>query len=138
MDISKKVKRKSHARIESQPLEKPNPVPDSSVDRDKWLDKVCGEFVSPSAANKGYYRVVLELLWPKGHGIPGPIVSETEIRQAIDASRGAPYHDPFRRVRELQGEEGFLGIHKSGKKYQLVDLAVDKKKIPRVHLSKSN
>ncbi len=135
MDTPKKVKRKSHARIESQPLEKPNPTPDSSVDRDQWLDKVCGEFVSPSFANKGYYRVVLELLWPKGHGIPGPIVSESEIRQAIDNSRGKPYYDPFRRVRELQGEEGFLGIHKSGNKYQLVDLTVGEKKIPRVHLS---
>ena len=135
MSIAKKAKRKSHARIESQPLAEPNLIPDPSINREQWLDKVCNEFVSPSSANKGYYRVVLELLWPEGHGIPGPIVSEADIRQAIDKSRGTPYHDPFRRVRELQGEEGFLGIHKSGNKYQLVDLHVGEKKIPRIHLS---
>ena len=135
MDFSKK---KSHARIESQPLETPNPIPDSTLQREYWLDTVCQGFVSPSAANKSYYRVVLELLWPAGHGIPGPIVSEAEIRQALDTARGKPYRDPFRRVRELQGEEGFLGIHKCGTKYQLVNLTVSKKKIPRIHLSKSN
>ena len=138
MDAMKKLKRKSHARIESQPLEKPNPVPDPLIDREQWLDKVCGEFVSRSPANRGYYRVVLELLWPEGHGIPGPVVSEAEIRQGIDRAKGTPYRDPFRRVRELQGEEGFLGIHKSGNKYQLVDLTVKEKKIPRVHLGEKN
>lgn len=135
MSTSKMINRKSHARIESQPLAEPNPTLDLSIDRDQWIDKVCNEFISPSPANRGYYRVVLELLWPKGHGIPGPIVSEADIRQAINESRGTPYHDPFRRVRELQGEEGFLGIHKSGNKYQLVDLTVGEKKIPRIHLS---
>ena len=114
MDSFRKIKRKSHARIESQPLKTPNKIPSCEIDRDQWIEKVCKEFVSPSKANKRYYRIVLELLWPKGHGIPGPIVSESEIRNAIDEARGTPYHDPFRRVRELQGEEGFLGIHKNG------------------------
>lgn len=130
--------RKRRARIESQPLAEPNPIPNPLVDREQWLDKVCNEFISPSPANRGYYRVVLQCLWPRNHGIPGPIVPEGDIRRAIDAYRGAPYHDPFRRVRESQGEEGFLGIHKSGNKYQLVDLAVGRKKLPRRHLNGRN
>ena len=52
--------------------------------------------------------------------------------------RGKTYHDPFRRMRELQGEEGFLGIIKVGNDYQLVDLNVSKKRKPRQHLNEEH
>ena len=49
--------------------------------------------------------------------------------------QGKPYLDVFRRVRELQGEEGFLGIVKQGNQYQLIDTNIYPKKTPRSHLS---
>lgn len=129
-------KKKSHARIAYDPIQPPCPVPVAGLEnRDEWIKKVVAGFVSPSKANKEYYRVILETLWPKGHGIPGPLVDGSQIRTAIDEYRGKPYVDTFRRVRELQGEEGLLGIIKGGNKYQLVDLTVSKKRIPRTHLN---
>ena len=131
-----KNQKKSHARITYDPVQEPSTIPGSDlVDRDEWIDGVAEGFVSPSKSNKEYYKVILQTLWPKGHGIPGPLVEGTEIRAAIDNYRGKPYVDTFRRVRELQGEEGLLGIIKGGNKYQLVDLTVSKKRVPRVHLN---
>ena len=128
--------KKSHARIVYDPTQIPCPTPTPELeDRDKWIEAVAEGFVSTSKANKEYYKVILETLWPKGHGIPGPLVDGSQIRAAIDKYRGKPYVDTFRRVRELQGEEGLLGIIKGGNKYQLIDLTVSKKRIPRTHLN---
>lgn len=128
-------KKKSHARITYMPLKTPNTTPVSKKERKKWIDDACAGFVSPSKKNKEYYRVILETLWPENHGIPGPLVEESQIRAAIDKYRGSAYVDTFRRVRELQGEEGFLGIVKGGNKYQLIDLTIHEKRIPRTHLN---
>ena len=140
MPTEESIRRKSHARIDYniQPTYEPNPTPDPNVNRQEWIDKVASEFVSPSAANKQYYRVILETLWPENHGIPGPVINKEDIRAAISAFRGKTYQDPFRRMRELQGEEGFLGIIKVGNDYQLVDLTVSEKREPRQHLNEDN
>ena len=115
-----------------------------NVSREDWLEEVCGGFVSLSAANKSYYRVLLEKLWPLKHGIPGPWVKEDELREAIETFRRSqhsgnkpykPYIDVFRRLRELQGEEGITGIGREGKTYQLVNLSLSEKRVPRVKLS---
>ena len=88
-------------------------VPEN-ISREVWLDEVCQGFVAPSEANKSYYRVLLEELWPIEHGIPGPHVKEDQLRASIDRYRRdrhsgiepyKPYIDVFRRLRELQGEE---------------------------------
>lgn len=131
-------KKKSHARIAYMPLQTPNPKPNPNLNREQWINTVSNGFVSPSKKNKEYYRVILETLWPEGHGIPGPYVEESQIRAAINAYRGTPYVDTFRRVRELQGEEGLLGIVKGGNKYQLIDLTVSEKRVPRIHLNDSD
>ena len=129
------TKRKSRARIQQSSLLPPNPNPSALVDRDEWIEQAAGGFVTNSAANRGIYRVILETLWPKGHGIPGPVIDREDIRKAVDAAKGKPYIDTFRRVRELQGDEGFLGIVKQGNQYQLIDLNIYAKKMPRTHLS---
>ncbi|MGB6169400.1 MAG: HNH endonuclease signature motif containing protein [Geitlerinemataceae cyanobacterium] len=117
------------------------------VNRESWLEKVCQSFVSPSTANRAYYRVLLEELWPPKHGIPGPFVREDRLREAIDRFRRSqhfgdrpykPYVDVFRRMRELQGEEGVIGIGREGRTYQLVSLTLGKKRVPRVKLSNSD
>jgi len=116
----------------------------SSQERTLWIEQTYSAFVSPSQANRHYYRVFLELLWPENAGIPGPHVSEDDLRLAIDRFRRRqhrgnqpykPYVDVFRRLRELQGEEGLVGIAKRGRVYQLVHLQIEPKKIPRVQLS---
>lgn len=122
----------------NMPLKAPNPNGGDPQERAKWLDEVTSGFVSPSAKNREYYKVILEALWPAGHGIPGPLVEESKIREAVDRYRGKPYVDVFRRVRELQGEEGLLGIVKGGNKYQLVDLKISEKRVPRTHLNDSD
>lgn len=118
-------------------------VPDN-IDRDDWIEEVSQSFVCPSTANKSYYRVLLETLWPQGHGIPGPYVKEEQLRTAVDRFRRSkhtgnkpykPYVDVFRRLRELQGEEGVTGIGREGKTYQLVRLTLGEKRIPRIRLS---
>lgn len=115
-----------------------------NVKREDWLEEVCQGFVAPSEANKSYYRVLLEKLWPVEHGIPGPRVREDELREAIELFRRSQhsgskpyksYVDVFRRLRELQGEEGVTGIAREGKTYQLVSLSLSEKRIPRVKLS---
>lgn len=74
-------------------------------------------------------------MWPVGHGIPGPILSEADIRRAVDSHRASkgegPYKDVFRRLRELQGDEGFTSIDKEGVRYQLTSLEMSTKKPPR-------
>jgi len=115
-----------------------------NIIREVWLEEVCQKFVCPSEANKSYYRVLLEKLWPAGHGIPGPRVKEDELREAIERFRRnqysgskpyKPYVDVFRRLRELQGEEGVTGIGREGKTYQLVSLSLSEKRVPRIKLS---
>lgn len=139
------LKRKNKGRQQFLDLALPNPVGEADcTSRESWLDEVCQGFVCPSSANKSYYRVLLEELWPSGHGIPGPLVREDQLREAIDRYRrsrhkgGAPYRpyvDVFRRLRELQGEEGVTGIGRSGKTYQLINLSLSPKRIPRIKLS---
>jgi HNH endonuclease len=137
--------RKSRGRQKFLALEvvSENNVPGNII-REVWLEEVCQGFVSPSDANKAYYRVLLEELWPVNHGIPGPLVKEDELRAAIDRFRlnkhigtesYKPYVDVFRRLRELQGEEGITGIGKEGRTYQLINLSLSDKRIPRIKLS---
>lgn len=103
--------------------------------RKQWLDAAENGFVAKGQSYKKIYRQILELLWPEGVGIPGPHILENQIRDVIDQVRiaeGKPtYKDPFRRLRELQGEEGFTCIVKEGRKYQLQSLEVGAKRIPR-------
>lgn len=107
----------------------------SAERRQKWLDAASKGFVSTSPSNKEYYRIILEALWPENHGIPGPHVSEKGLRAAVDSHRAkskkGPYKDVFRRVRELQGEEGYTSVIKEGVKYQLQSLEVGAKREPR-------
>lgn len=133
MSSSRAVK-KNRAWSQQSTLLPPNPTPDALTDREEWISNAYNGFISPSAANKEIYRVILETLWPSGHGIPGPVIDRDAIRSAIDVAKGRPYHDPFRRLRELQGEEGFLGIIKQGTQYQLTSLNIYPKKQPRTHL----
>ena len=114
-----------------QALQQPSPVALSPAQRDAEIDKVCSGFVATGAANRTIYRILVERLLPVGAGVPGPVVSGPDLRAAVDAKYKAGYKDVFRRVRELQGEEGLTGIIKSGSKYQLVHLAVGAKREPR-------
>lgn len=126
------VKARSSKALLKQPAVAQN-ISDEA--RQRWLDKQKAGFASPSASNREYYGVILEALWPQGHGIPGPHLTEADIRSAVDAYRASkglgPYKDVFRRVRELQGEEGFTSIDKEGVRYQLTSLEVSQKKEPR-------
>jgi hypothetical protein len=103
--------------------------------REKWLVDARKGFVTRGEANPRYYSLILELLWPEGHGLPGPHVREVEIRACLDKARledgEKPYVDPFRRMRELQGDEGFKSILKSGTAYQLQSTIVSPKRQPR-------
>ena len=138
-------RRRSHARQRFLPWETPKPTPSAGdPDRQRWLSETCAGFVAPSESYREYYRVLLETLWPDGHGIPGPHVTEDELRAAIDAYREArhtgpgdykPYRDPFRRMRELSGEEGVTGIGRIGRTYQLVNLTLSEKRVPRTGLN---
>lgn len=113
---------------------KTTPTPDAAA-RNAWLKQCEANFVAPGSANKQIFMLILQKLWPVGHGIPGPHVSQTEIRKVIDDARIAQgeetYKDPFRRVRELQGEEGFTCIIKEGINYQLTSLTLSPKREPR-------
>lgn len=115
-----------------------------NMDRDTWLNEVCTNFVSPSDAHRQYYRLILEALWPHNHSIPGPVVPIKRIREIIDAYRkladpnAENYKDPARRIRELQGEEGIIGLQKIsnsiGTRYQLIHLNLEPKRDPRCRL----
>ncbi|MBK6896067.1 MAG: HNH endonuclease [Alphaproteobacteria bacterium] len=104
--------------------------------REKWLKDAVDNFVTTTPANKKYYEVILNALWPSNHGIPGPILTEKEIRAEVDNYRKTigkePYKDVFRRLRELQGEEGFTCIIKEGTKYQIQSLELGSKREPRI------
>lgn len=118
------------------PAARPN---HSEDERRQWLRSAFESFVAPTPANKRYYLAILELLWPAGHGIPGPRVAEADVRAVIDALRLSegkdPYRDPFRRMRELQGDEGFTSIIKEGTTYQLTSTATGPKRTPREKLA---
>lgn len=116
----------------------PKVTPDAYIDREKWFEQVISGFVSKSATNRKYYEIILRTVWPEGHGIPGPHVDQNQIRDAINAYRGKPYVDTFRRVRELEGEEGIHGLIKQGTTYQLIDLTVAPKRVPRSSLGKAD
>jgi hypothetical protein len=128
------IKRKSKSRIKQPELLPPVPTPSVLVDRDSWIKDATMGFITTGASNKYIYKVLLETLWPKGHGIPGPHIDEATVISAVNTAKGKPYRDVFRRMRELQGEEGFLGIVKQGKIYQLIDLNISPKKTPRTSL----
>jgi 5-methylcytosine-specific restriction endonuclease McrA len=120
----------------------PRATPNESEDRrEKWLAEAEAGFVSPTPANKIYYAAILRALWPAGHGIPGPTLAENEVRAVIDALRAKTgrklYKDPFRRMRELQGDEGFTSIRKEGTRYQLQSLELNQKREPRARLPES-
>jgi 5-methylcytosine-specific restriction endonuclease McrA len=108
---------------------------ESETRREQWLAEAEAGFVSPTPANKVYYSIILRALWPMDHGIPGPVLSENDVRAVIDTFRATdgkkPYKDVFRRLRELQGDEGFICIRKEGVRYQLQCLDVGPKKEPR-------
>lgn len=112
----------------------------SESTRKEWLNSAEAAFVAPGIANHRIFRSILNELWPEGYGIPGPHVSQERIRALIDKEREAagqpPYRDPFRRVRELQGEEGFTSIVKEGVRYQLQSLSVRPKREPRARPSR--
>ncbi|AFY84097.1 HNH endonuclease [Oscillatoria acuminata] len=112
----------------------------SEVNREEWIANVCASFVTSGQANRNYYKLILETLWPPGQTLPGPVVFLSEIRQVIDRFRDSsePYKDVSRRIRELQGEEGIIGIEKQGNgvytRYQLVSLEINPKRIQRIKL----
>ncbi len=74
----------------------------------------CGDGLTSGGPTYYFPHVILRALWPPRHGLPGPILSEGDIRAAVDDFRkvnnNPPYKDVFRRMRELQGEEGFTSI----------------------------
>lgn len=104
------------------------------------LEAICDGFVCTSKTNRKYYRVILTMLWPKDDIFPGPRTPAEDIRKAIDRFRrhqdpnAKPYQDPFRRVIELQMEEGLVGLRTIGSTYQLVSPEVGTKLAPRIHL----
>jgi 5-methylcytosine-specific restriction endonuclease McrA len=112
----------------------------SDKERESWLSLAINGFVAKGQANRNYYEVILRDLWPEGAGIPGPVRSEQDIREAVNTFRAAhslePYKDVFRRLRELQGDEGFTCIVKEGTKYQLQSLQMGPKREPRGKPSK--
>jgi len=121
----------------------PRAVPNESEDRrEKWLADAEAGFVTLHPVNKTYYSAILKALWPPGHGIPGPCLTENEVRAVVDALRAASgkplYKDPFRRMRELQGDEGFTSIRKEGTRYQLQSLELGPKREPRGKLNKKD
>ena len=120
-----------------QPLQPPSGMPLTEAQRDAELDRICGGFVARGKANKQIYRILLECLLPPGYGLPGPAVTERELRAAVEAVKPG-YKDVFRRVRELQGEEGVNGIIKQGTRYQLVHLALAAKREPRRVISQAD
>ncbi len=134
MNATKFTKAKMASLVE--PSLEPNV---SAQTRFNWLNTAKNNFVNPSIGNRKKYEVLLATLWPLGHGIPGPVVTQDDIRAAIDRFQQEngekPYKDPFRRMRELQGEEGFLCIAKEGVRYQLVSTSLAVKRTPRVKLS---
>ncbi|MBV8647854.1 HNH endonuclease signature motif containing protein [Paludibacterium sp.] len=126
----------SNSRASKGLLLEPTKTPNISEEkRSKWLADAIAGFVAPTPANRRIYKIILESFWPVGHGIPGPVLTEKEVRAEVDRHRNTeglpPYKDVFRRLRELQGEEGFTCIIKEGTKYQLQHLDLSPKREPR-------
>jgi 5-methylcytosine-specific restriction endonuclease McrA len=117
----------------NQALQTPARRPLDSLARVKLLDDICEGFVQPGASNRALYRIILEVLLPEGAGFPGPVVDQREIREYVELKKPG-YRDPFRRMRELQGEEGLLSIIQNGTRYQWVSPAVGEKRIPRIQI----
>ncbi len=114
-----------------------------STYRDEWIEMVCDNFVMGGSMSHHYWRLILETLWPPGHDLPGPIVSMKDLRSVINKYRreqgkAGSYGDLARRIRELQGEEGVIGIVKRGgssyTNYQLVSTDLAPKRDPRTGL----
>lgn len=109
------------------------------VNREQWIQEACAGFATTKPANINYYRLILETLWPAGDSIPGPVVLLSDLRQVINNFRGKPYADTPRRIRELQGEEGFLGIVRFGSgnktRYQLISIEISPKREHRIKIS---
>lgn len=105
-------------------------------DRDQWIDAACKKFVSPSEANRKIYRYILECAWPRKSGLPAPAVTNAQLRAYVDSKRGGTYQDVFRRLRELQGEEGIIGLVRVGGKIQLQHLDEAAKRQPRKAMSR--
>ncbi len=94
------ITRKSRGRqkfLVLAPVSK-NDVP-GGVDRDAWIDSVCNSFVTPGEANRAYYRVFLEELWPPNHGIPGPHLTEEQLREYAFVINTSP-HDLLNQIVE--------------------------------------
>lgn len=108
------------------------PLPDDL--RRQQIEKVSAGFVAPGQANRDIYRALLECVLPPGAGLPGPVITRDDLRNAVHAIKPG-YQDVFRRVRELQGEEGLTGLVKDGNTYQLRHLAIDAKREPRKTIS---
>jgi hypothetical protein len=140
------IKKATEQIQKNQKLRNPKTKITDEPNRYGWIDAVSSEFVG-TKQNKEYYRIILETLWPVGHGIPGPHLSEDSIRFAVNEYRKllpqfeskpyVPYKDVFRRMRELAGEEGVHGIIKEGSKFQLIDLSLWDKKTPRIKLNQN-
>jgi len=111
-------------------LKRPSPRAWREDQRAAEIEKVCNGFVTPGKANREIYRVIIECLFPPGSGMPGPVKTRDEIRRSVDAIKPG-YKDVFRRVREMQGEEGLHGLVKEGTQYQLQHTAVSAKREPR-------
>lgn len=108
------------------------PLPDDL--RRQQIEKVSAGFVAPGQANREIYRALLECVLPPGAGLSGPVITRDDLRNAVHAIKPG-YQDVFRRVRELQGEEGLTGLVKDGNTYQLRHLAIDAKREPRKTIS---
>ena len=108
----------------------------TAANRDHVIEQIWTGFVAPSKANRAIYRYILLTLWPAETDLPGPVVTREQLRSGVNAARRAAgatkdYLDVFRRLRELQGEEGLLGIVKVGASYQMLSADVGEKRIPR-------
>lgn len=119
----------------------PAAAPTHSLEQQRaWLDKAIAGLATKEPAKRAYFTLILRRLWPEGHGIPGPLLTEVQLRELINSYRATegkrPYVDVFRRMRELQGDEGFTSIIKNGRTYQLQSLEVGPKKEPRSRPSK--
>ena len=114
-----------------------------STAREATIEAICAGFITNSEANKKLYRAIIEALWPSGEKLPGPLLTNTQLRAAVvgaykEWSGKDQYQDVFRRVRELQGEEGLLGIVKEGLSYRMIHAEVSQKRVPRANISAAN
>lgn len=111
----------------------------TAANRDQVIEQICAAFVAPSQANRALYRYILLTLWPADTDLPGPVVTREQLRSGVNVARRAAgatseYLDVFRRLRELQGEEGLLSIVKVGTSYQMLNADVGEKRIPRASI----